>query len=102
MLIDLCNAIIEADNAGVLTKNQQGIAKQARIITSASAKSGIQELVYKLAGFNSTKEQFIRAFNQFVSDEAKKYEKEFPAELYLEWARLYDLKLPDRGWPWEF
>lgn len=102
ILIDLCNAVITADEAGALTKNQKGIAKQARIITSASAKSGIQELVYKLAGFDSTKEHFIRAYNQFVREEAKKYEKEFPYELYAEWTRIYGLKIPDRGWPWDF
>ena len=69
---------------------------------SASAKSGIQELVYKLSGFDSTKEQFISAFKQFASEEAKKYEKEFPIELYEQWARLYKLQIPPRGWPWDF
>ncbi|HMT93426.1 P63C domain-containing protein [uncultured Thiothrix sp.] len=102
ILIDLCNAIIEADNAGALAKSQKGIAQQAKVITGASAKSGIQQLVYKLSGFDSTKEQFIQAFKQFVNDEAKKYEKEFPIELYEEWARLYSLTIPDRGWPWDF
>lgn len=102
VLIDLCNAIIEANNAGALVKTQENIAKQARVIIGASAKSGIQELVYKLTGFDSTKEHFIQAFKQFVSDEAKKYEKEFPIELYDEWARIYSIKIPDRGWPWDF
>ena len=23
-------------------------------------------------------------------------------ELYEEWGRLYELEIPDRGWPWEF
>lgn len=100
ILIDLCNAILEAKNAGERFSDK--IAQQAQIIISASAKSGIQELVYKLAGFDSTKEQFISAFKQFVNDEAKKYEKEFPIELYEEWARLYKLEIPTRGWPWKF
>lgn len=102
ILIDLCNAIIKADLAGALAKSQEGIANQANVIISASAKSGIQELVYKLAGFDSTKEQFVHAFKRFVNDEAKKYEKEFPIELYEQWARLYSLTIPDRGWPWDF
>lgn len=102
ILIDLCNAIIKADSAGALTSSQEGIATQAKIIISASAKSGIQELVYKLAGFDSTKEQFVHAFKRFVNDEAKKYEKEFPIELYEQWARLYSLVIPERGWPWDF
>jgi len=102
VLIDLCNAVVNADNNGAVIKSQEQIAKQVRVIISSSAKSGIQELVYKLAGFDSTKEQFVQAFKRFISEEAKKYEKEFPPELYAEWARLYDLKIPDRGWPWEF
>lgn len=102
ILIDLCKAIIKAEAENALTKSQENIAKQAHIIIGASAKSGIQELVYKLSGFDSSKEQFIQAFKQFVNDEAKKYEKEFPLELYEEWARIYKIKLPERGWPWEF
>lgn len=100
MLIDLCNTIISAKRDGA--KVSENVLTQASIILSASAKSGIQELVYKLSGFDSTKEQFIQAFKQFVFEEAKKYEKEFPPELYVEWARIYDLKIPERGWPWEF
>lgn len=101
ILIDLCNAIITAKRDGA--KVSDSVSTQASIILSASAKSGIQELVYKLTGFDSTKDHFVKAFKQFVSDEAKKYEKEFPPELYVEWARIYDLKIPEgRGWPWEF
>lgn len=102
ILIDVCQAILKADEEKALKSNQKHVAVQARVLLSASAKSGIQELVYKLSGFDSSKEQFIQAFKQFVNDEAKKYEKEFPLELYEEWARIYQIKLPERGWPWEF
>lgn len=102
-LIDVCQSIIDADNNNALNHQQKKVVNQARVILSASAKSGIQELVYKLSGFDSTKEHFIQAFNRFVDEEAKKYEKEFPPELYVEWARIYELKIPaGRGWPWEF
>jgi hypothetical protein len=37
-----------------------------------------------------------------VQEEAKKYEPEFPNELYLQWHRLYDLAVPVRGKPWLF
>ena len=100
ILIDLCNAIIAAKAAGERVPNH--VVEQAHIIVSASAKSGIQELVYKLSGFDSTREQFVSAFKQFVADEAKKYEREFPIELYEQWARLYQLTIPPRGFPWEF
>ena len=100
VLIDLCNAILSAKQAG--ERVSEKVIIQAQIIISACAKSGIQELVYKLSGFDSTREQFVSAFKQFIADEAKKYEREFPIELYEQWARLYQLNIPPRGFPWEF
>lgn len=75
---------------------------QAHIILSASAKAGIRGLVYALAGYNPTTEEVIEAFNLYVQEEAKKYEPEFPNELYVEWYRLYGIPVPDRGKPWHF
>lgn len=101
LLIDICNAIIEANRAGNLAKTQVKLADQAAVLLSASAKSGIQNLVYKIAGYDSTKEEVIAAFRAFVQDEARKYEKEFPPELYLAWARLYSITPPVRGRSWK-
>jgi hypothetical protein len=97
LLIDICNAIIEASNNGTLAASQLHLAKNASVLVGASAKSGIQGLVYKLAGYDATKEEVISAFKAFVQAEAKKYESEFPTELYLEWARLYGHR-QQRSW----
>ena len=35
-------------------------------------------------------------------EEAKKYEPEFPNELYSQWHRLYELAVLERGRPWPF
>jgi hypothetical protein len=103
ILIDLCKAIIKADDDGKLLPRQQGhIAKQARVILSASAKSGIKHLVYALAGFEPTREEVVRAFKLYVQEEAREYEKEFPTQLYREWYRLYQLPEPERNKPWKF
>jgi len=102
LLIDLCKAIIEAEADGKLTPNQANIAKQAHVILNASAKAGIKGLVYALAGYNATKEEVIAAFKFYVREEARDYEKEFPAQLYEEWYRLYDLPKPQRNKPWKF
>lgn len=99
MLIDVCNAIIAAEAYGL---RRPKIAQQARIILTASAKSGIQRLIYSLAGYNPTTEEIINAFKLYVLEEAKKYEPEFPNELYFQWHRLYNLDVPDRGKPWQF
>jgi P63C domain len=97
LLIDICNAIIQAKALGTLATSQARLADQASILLSASAKSGIQNLVYRLTGYDATKEEVISAFKAFVQAEAKKYESEFPVELYLEWARLYGHR-PQRSW----
>lgn len=102
LLIDVCNAILAAEAAGDLLKTQANLAKQARIITNASAKQGITNLVYALSGYNPSAEEVIQAFKAFVQEEAKKYEKEFPTELYMQWHRLYQIPVHDRGKPWQF
>lgn len=102
VLIDLCQAIIRADTDGALHPSQQTVAKQAYVIVAASAKAGIQGLVYALAGYDRTREEVIEAYKMYVREEAREYEKEFSPELYEQWYRLYGLTKPERGRPWEF
>jgi hypothetical protein len=102
ILIDLCKAIAKADAEGKLVKQQTHIARQANVILGASAKAGIRDLVYRLSGYESTREEFIAAFKLYVQEEARKYEPEFPPELYMHWHRLYELPIPARGKPWHF
>jgi hypothetical protein len=99
ILIDVCKGIIRAEAEGRLRNKQ--IARQAAIIIGASAKSGIQGLVYKLAGYDATREEVVAAFKMFVQQEARDYEREFPPQLYREWYRLYELPKPERGRPWK-
>lgn len=101
LLIDLCNAIAAAAAAGKLGRRYAKIIAQAAIINGAAAKAGITGLVYALAGYRPEIEEVIQAFKMFVQDEAKKYEQEFPNELYLEWHRLYKIPVPSRGKPWQ-
>jgi hypothetical protein len=103
ILIDLCNSILTAKADGKLKGGRYNrMTEQAQTIVSASAKSGIQRLVYALAGYNPSSEEVIEAFKLYVQEEARKYEPEFPNELYMQWHRLYNLAVPDRGKPWQF
>jgi hypothetical protein len=103
LLIDVCKAVIGAEAQGNLKEERYSkIAQQAHIIVGASAKAGIKQLVYALAGYNPTAEEVIAAFKLYVQEEARKYEPEFPNELYLQWYRLYGIEVPDRGKPWHF
>lgn len=101
ILIDVCKAISRAHDDGKLSKNQLHLAKQANVLLSASAKAGIKGLVYALAGYSPEVQEVIDAFRVYVQEEAKKYEREFPPELYREWHRLYELPVPLRGKPWK-
>jgi hypothetical protein len=103
LLIDVCQAIIAAAAEKKLRgARYENIIKQAHIIVGASAKSGITGLVYALAGYSPSTEEVIAAFKLYVQEEAKKYEPEFPNELYMQWHRLYQIPVPDRGKPWHF
>ncbi len=102
ILIDLCKAVAKAESEGKLLSSQANIAKQAHVILAASAKAGIQGLVYALAGYDATRDEVIAAFKFFVREEARDYEKEFPSQLYREWYRLYKLPKPERNRPWKF
>jgi hypothetical protein len=101
-LIDICNVILEAQKAGVGGVRFDRVARSASIITSASAKAGIRNLVYAIAGYNPTAQEVITAFKLYVQEEAKRYEKEFPDELYIQWHRLYDIPVLERGKSWHF
>jgi hypothetical protein len=100
VLIEICQAILKAKASGKVIN--PAVVTQAGIIVGASAKAGIQGLVYAITGFDRTREQVIGAFKAFVQEEAKKYEQEFPNELYMAWQRLYEIPLPARGKPWQF
>ena len=102
LLIDICKSIVSAEVAGRLTDRQAPIVRQAHVILGASAKAGIKGLVYALSGYDATREEVIKAFKLYVRDEAREYEKEFPALLYEEWYRLYKLPKPVRNKPWKF
>jgi hypothetical protein len=100
-LIDICKAILTARANGELSESRYyNVVKQAQILTSASAKAGIKGLVYAITGYNATDEERIRSFSRYVAEEAKEYEREFPSQLYIEWCRLYDTKMPLKNKPW--
>lgn len=97
ILIDLCKAIVDAENDGQILS----ATKQAHIILAASAKAGIKGLAYALAGYKPEVEEVIKAFKCYVQEEARKYESEFPNELYAAWQRIYKINPPPRGKNWK-
>jgi hypothetical protein len=103
LLIDICRIIEAAAREGKLSQDRHGrVIAQAHIINGACAKAGIKNLVYALAGYNPSAAEVIAAFKLYVQEEAKKYEKEFPPELYMAWHKLYEIPVLKNGRSWHF
>jgi hypothetical protein len=103
ILIDICTSILNARNDGKLSETRYArMVNQAQVIQTASAKSGIKGLVYALAGYDPSAQEVIDAFKLYIQEEARKYEPEFPDDLYMQWYRLYQIQVPQRGKPWQF
>src|ERR1017187_84372 len=94
ILIDICDAIIEAAKTDKLGPNQEDLAKQAEIIIPASAKLGIVALVDDATGFIADKrrEQYKELFREFIREEIKLYdEPQFPDQLFDVIYKIYGL-----------
>ena len=98
ILIDICNAIIQANRKGLLTETQQQYAEGAEIIISSVAKVGIIALVDEATGYQEdrAKDALAEILAKFLVEERQKWTRTFPLDFYKEIYRL-------RGWefkPW--
>jgi hypothetical protein len=94
VLIDICQAIIDAGKAGKLRPEQAKMAVQAEIIIRASAKLGIVALVDDATGFIADKRraQYKELFREFIREEIRLYdEPQFPDQLFDVMYKLYGL-----------
>lgn len=90
-LVSVCTAYLEAREAGVLTKSQLPIAQKCEILLRSFAKVGIRALIYEQLGFEKFKnpEAFRILIESYLSDEIRKWSKEFPDELFWQMDRIY-------------
>lgn len=91
ILVDVCKAIIRADDAGKLTKTQAGLAAQARILLQAFAKVGVTALIDEATGFQQVRSPTALRLlvQQYIEAEKREWEKQFPDTYYDELNRLY-------------
>jgi hypothetical protein len=100
ILIDICQAIIDAAKGDKLGAGQESLATQAEIIIRASAKLGIVALVDDATGFIADKrrEQYKEMFREFVREEIKLYdEPQFPDQLFDVMYKIYGLPRRSEG-----
>lgn len=93
ILIDICDAILEAKNSGNLPESYLIYAKQAEIILRSVAKVGIIALVDEATGYQYDREKHeLQAILQaFISDEILEWQKTFELSFYKEIFRLWNI-----------
>ncbi|MFZ2167985.1 MAG: P63C domain-containing protein [Minisyncoccia bacterium] len=87
----ICRVYRDAERAGVLTKNQLPTAQICETITDAFATVGITALIYEQLGYEKFKhpEAFRMLVESYLSEEVRKWSKEFPDELFYQMDRIY-------------
>ena len=94
LLVDLCNLILKARDAGFLLTQQTHIAKRADLLIRGLATVGIIALVDEATGYQRLREERALAtiLERFIAEDLQPWTKTFPYEFYREIFRL-------RGWP---
>jgi hypothetical protein len=97
VLIDVCDAIIQAKNQEKLVPSQFSMALRAEILIRAAAKLGIVALIDEATGFiaDKRKEEYRELFREFIRDEFRKWSEAFPAPFFDMLYRLYGLRRAD-------
>jgi len=80
VLIEVCDAIIQARNEGALLPSQLFLAAQAEIIIRSAAKIGIMALIDEATGYsdNKRKTEYRELVQQFLLDEVAQWHDEYP------------------------
>lgn len=91
VLNEVAKAIVSADKQGKLTASQHGIAAQAEILTNAFAKVGVIALIDEATGYQQIRDpKALRILvQQYIEDEKREWEKQFPDGYYTDLNRLY-------------
>ena len=97
MLVDLCKAILEARDHGLLTRAQEPTAQRADILIRGLATVGIVALVDEATGYERIREERALAtiLEKFIDKELQPWTKTFPYEFYEQIYRLKDWPGPD-------
>lgn len=97
VLVHLCEAILDARDAGVLkTPQEQRYGDACYILTRAFAKVGLIALIDEATGYQEVRDkQVLQALlDRFLRKELAAWAKRFPDEFYREMFRL-------KGWEWK-
>lgn len=96
VLADIAEAILEARNAGTISKQQEHIAEKAESLIRAFARVGIIALVDEATGYQQirARDELQQILSAYISPELLPWTKKFPDAFYEELHRV-------RGWPYK-
>lgn len=95
ILVEVARAIIAADGIGTGLKTaQKRLVAQAQILSHAFAKIGVVALIDEATGYQQIRDpQALRLLvQQYVAEEMREWEKQFPDSYYDDLNRLYGSK----------
>jgi hypothetical protein len=95
VLADLCDAILQAREEGLLNYQQQGIAAQCEILVRGFARVGIIALIDEATGYQEVRDKAAlqAILDRYILKAYAAWAKRFPDEFYKEMFRL-------KNWKW--
>jgi hypothetical protein len=101
LLPEICRIMSKARRDNLLIGSRQKIvAEQCKIIISSFAKIGITALIDEATGYNKKKYEYRELFKNYILEEAREWQKEFPDELMDIFYKVYGKqKIPKKNHP---
>jgi hypothetical protein len=104
LLIEICEAYLQARDRDELKPSQEKIAAAADVIMRACARVGIEALIDEATGY-----QEVRARNAlqiklqlFIAEQMGDWVKRFPDEFWMQLARLEGVRYSGQKRPWRW
>lgn len=99
LLPKICEAMLQARDAGALHSTQEPLARQAEILMRGLAHVGIVALVDEATGYQEVRDRLAlqQILDKYLTDEWAKWTKTFPDEFYIELFRLKGIPYPPPG-----
>lgn len=94
VLVEVCKAIKRAKDAGLLTKTQEELYRQANALLNAFGKIGVVALIDEATGYQKERspDALRLLVEQYLEEEKREWQKEFPNEFYKELNRIYGIQ----------
>lgn len=94
VLPSLCEAYLKARDAGALTKNQEALAEVSASLMRIFAKIGVVAWIHEVTGYQYVRDPAALSslVALYISEERRRWQKEFRDEFYYYLNRLYGRK----------